>query len=116
MFGDFGLTQPEKACRVVIENVTFLFCGKERSVLDAGDGSFNRLGPQHLIGAEHDSITEPCFDNRAQIPVELRLRQSIVNNAHINVDLRVRPENGEQIIQHGPPSVHDVYAKPWVSD
>ena len=48
--------------------------------------------------------------------IKLLPRQRPVDNSQVNIDLRMRPHERQEIIDHRPSGMHDVNAKRWVSN
>lgn len=53
---NFRFAQSEKASRIVIENVALLLFGQKRRAVNALNGHFDRLRPNHLVAAEHNTF------------------------------------------------------------
>lgn len=105
---DFGLRQPQKPCRVVVENVALLRVAEERGTLDAADGRLDDTRPHHLIRSEHHTVAESGLDDPPEIAVELRLGERPHERANFGVHLPVCPHQREQVVDERPSRMHDV--------
>src|SRR5690606_23757199 len=53
-----GGLQPQEPRRVVVEDRPLLLRGQERGAVHALDRERDRLGPDHLVGTEHQAVAE----------------------------------------------------------
>ena len=57
---NLGVAETEKSGGVVVEDIAFLFRCQEWRFLDYGNTKLDHARPNHLVRAEHDSLTEAC--------------------------------------------------------
>ena len=107
---DFLITKAEESSGVVVKDVPLLRSREEIRRFDRVDGDGNRVGPYHVVGAEHDPLPEPSLHKTPQVVMELLARQNPVDHAHVHVDLRVRLQEGDHLIEQRPTGMHDVQA------
>src|SRR5688500_323154 len=99
MARNLGVTQSEESSCVVVQNRSFLRIRKEWRLIDDCDRSRDHTGPYHLIRTKHHSFSEARINDRLQISVKRSTRLRIHDDAHIDVDLGMRVEHSQQIIQ-----------------
>jgi len=116
MAGVLVAAEPEDPRGIVVENVALLAGGQERRLGDDRDRSFDDTRPHHLVRAERDPLLESGFDQPLKVAIARRSGLLEDDDARVDMDLRVRVEHGEHVVEHRAPGVHDVDAERRVSD
>jgi hypothetical protein len=104
----FFVGETQKSRSVVVQDVALLIARQKWRRLDSVDSALNDPGPHHLVGSEHDALSESGLYDSLQEAVKLRSGKRKQQTSDFGIDLRVSPKDGQQIIQHGPARVHDV--------
>lgn len=96
---DLLLAPSQESRCIVVEDVAPLCVVQERWLLDGSEGVLDDGWPEHLVRYEHHSVPKPGLHDALEITIRLSPWQEEDDAGDIDVDLRVRIEDGQQVIE-----------------
>ena len=102
---------PQKSRSVVIQDVAFLLGRQVIGVLNDADGIGHQLGPEQLVGSEHHAVLESGIDEPLDVTIDFLDRIAPDEPGNVDVNVGVRLQQGEHIVDHGIAGVHHLNAQ-----
>src|SRR5207237_4122293 len=97
---------PQKSRSVVVQDVAFLLRRQVIGVLNDANRIRHQFGPEQLVGSEHHAVLESGIYESRDVTIDLLDRIAPDESRNVDVNMGVRLQQGEHVVDHGITSVH----------